>query len=276
VKGETGQWGWVGGGPSAPLRRAARRNMNGGGVVSGAGDQREPDQGAVVADEPGRKFRTPYNVVADFRHAGAARLALRVLGERGVPREAMTLDDHSAGDSDEEVAALRAEMQDELGESWASPAVLMTENQARGAFWGTMLTALAFMVAGLVAGVVWAVSFRTGPPAWARIISLVLVSGAAGGTIGFLVGGGLAPRLDALNQPSASLDDVTPEAERDVLLAVHSDDRLTVESAAEVLARLGADRVALVDADGTPLPPQKAHPRPADPPGWWWKRAGRG
>jgi len=88
----------------------------------------------------------------------------------------------------------------------------------------------------------------------------------AGATVGFLAGGGLAPRRGEL----------TPAAERDVLLAVHSDDRSTVEDAARVLTALGAERVDLVDGYGTPLPPQYAHPRPADPPGWWWRRAGRG
>jgi hypothetical protein len=39
---------------------------------------------------------------------------------------------------------------------------------------------------------------------------------------------------------------------------------------------LGAEYVHCVDAAGTPLPPQAEHPRPADPPGWWWRRAGHG
>jgi hypothetical protein len=245
-------------------------------VVDGAGDQTDADRGVVTADEQGRTFRTPYNVVAAFRREGIARVAMRVLQERGIPPEAVTFDDHSAGDSDEEVAALRNEMQDELGDSWASPAVLMTGNQARGAFRGMMLFGLTFILAGLVIGAVWAVSFRAGPPAWVRILTLVVVSGGAGTTVGFLAGGGFAPRTDAVNQASASLDDVTPVAQRDVLVAIHSDDQLTAELAAKVLTTLGAEQVALVDADGTPLPPQKAHPRPADPPGWWWKRAGRG
>jgi hypothetical protein len=256
----------------APLRRAVRRGVNDGMVVSGSGNATNVDPDTVVEGGPGTSFPTPYNVVAGFRREDAARLALEMLKERGLPPEAMRLDDHSSGDTDEEVAALRAEMQDELGDTWAS----MTGSQARGAVWGTMLSALAFMLVGLVLGVLWAVSFRSGPPVWARIVSLVLVSGAAGATVGFLAGGAFISRVDALGKPSAGLDDITPVAQRDVLVAVHSDDLPTVKAAAEVLAGLGADRIALVDADGTPLPPQSAHPRPADPPDWWWKRAGLG
>jgi len=259
------EWGWVGGGPVVPLRRVVRRGRSARTATSSAGHRLDPAWDAA-ADEPGRQLRTSYNLVAGFRRMDGARLALRVLQEQGVPPEAMRLDDHSAGNSDEQVAALRSEMQSELGDGWASPAALMTATQGRGALWGALLVGLAAMVAGLVVGALWAVGVRPGPPAWARIVSLVLISGAAGSTIGFLTGGGFAPRRDKLR----------PAAERDVLLAVHSDDRSTVEDAARVLTALGAERVDLVDGYGTPLPPQYAHPRPADPPGWWWRRAGRG
>jgi len=75
-----------------------------------------------------------------------------------------------------------------------------------------------------------------------------------------------------------SFDDPTPAAERDVLLAVHATEAETAERAARMLREdLHAERVDLVDADGTPLPPQHDHPRPADPgDGYWWKEAGEG
>jgi hypothetical protein len=262
---EKTEWGWVGGGPVLPLRRVTRRARRAGTAASGA---RHPAArvGEASADQPAQPFPAAYNVVAGFRRVGAARSALRLLHEHGVPPEAMTVDNHSAGDSDEEIAALRSEMQSELGEGWASPAALVTADQGRGALGGALLGGLVFMFAGLVVGVLWAVGFRSGPPVPVRIVSLVVISGLAGGTVGLLAGGGLAPRRSEL----------TPAAERDVLVAVHSDDRPTVEYAAKVLTELGAERVDLVDGSGTPLPPQYAHPRPADPPGWWWRRAGRG
>ena len=67
-------------------------------------------------------------------------------------------------------------------------------------------------------------------------------------------------------------------AERDVLLAVHATEAETAERAARMLREeLHAERVDLVDADGTPLPPQHDHPRPADPgEEYWWEQAGEG
>jgi|GEM_PF-3270174 len=228
-----------------------------------------------MSAEPGRHFETPYNVVASFPGEAAARTAAHTLGERGVPPATITVAAPES-DSDDEIAALRAEMQDEVNHTWSSPFVLMTGSQAKGAFWGTLLTTAAFMVAGLVAGVVWAVFFRSALAPWARIVSVVLIAGLAGGTVGFLAGGGIEPRIEARHEPSHHYDDITPVSEREAIVAVHSDDRATVESAAAILDSLGADRVAFVDATGTPLPPQKRHPRPADPPGYWWKHAGSG
>jgi hypothetical protein len=230
-----------------------------------------------MSAEPGRHFETPYNVVASFPGEDAARSAARALGDRGVPPAAITVAAPD-GDSDEEVAALRAEMQDEVNRTWSSPFVLMTEAQAKGALWGTVLTAAVFMVIGLIVGAAWAVFFRSALAPWARIVFVVLIAGLAGGTVGFIGGGGIEPRLEAQHEPSEALDDITPVAERarEAVLAVHSDDRATVERAAAILDSLGADRVAFVDATGTPLPPQKGHPRPADPPGYWWKHAGSG
>jgi hypothetical protein len=228
-----------------------------------------------MSAEPGPHFDTPYNVVAAFPGEAAARSAARALGERGVPPAAITVAAPDT-DSDEEVAALRAEMQDEVNGTWAQAWVLMTGRQAKGAFWGTLVTAAVFMVVGLIAGAIWAAFFRSALAPWARIVFVALIAGLAGGTIGFIAGGGIEPRHEAGQQPSEQLSDITPVAEREAILAVHSDDRATVESAAAILGSLGADRVAFVDATGTPLPPQKEHPRPADPPGYWWKHAGSG
>jgi hypothetical protein len=228
-----------------------------------------------MSAEPGRHFETPYNVVASFPEEAAARTAARTLRERGVPPSTITVAAPES-DSDEEVAALRAEMQDEVNRTWSSPFVLMTGRQAKGAFWGTLLTTAGFMVVGLIVGVVWAVFFRSALAPWARIVFVVLIAGLAGGTVGFIGGGGIEPRIEAQHEPSGRFDDIAPLAEREAIVAVHSDDRATVESAAAILDSLGADRVAFVDATGTPLPPQKGHPRPADPPGYWWKHAGSG
>ena len=65
-------------------------------------------------------------------------------------------------------------------------------------------------------------------------------------------------------------------AERDLLVAVHVDDRILVDRAAAVLRGLGAEEVHLVASGGVPLPPQAQHPRPADPEGFWWTHASHG
>ena len=64
--------------------------------------------------------------------------------------------------------------------------------------------------------------------------------------------------------------------ERDLLVAVHVDDRLLVDRATAVLRRLGAEEVHLVASGGIPLPYQAEHPRPADPDGFWWTHASHG
>src|SRR2546426_968005 len=67
--------------------------------------------------------------------------------------------------------------------------------------------------------------------------------------------------------------DVQLAVER-VLVALHVCDSELAGRTAALLRALGAERVDLVDARGTPLPPQAQHPRPEDPKGWG--RAGYG
>jgi gas vesicle protein len=98
----------------------------------------------------------------------------------------------------------------------------------------------------------------------------------AGATVGFVAGGGFAPRTGD-DARAETFDDPRPAAERDVLLAVHATEARTAEQAARILRdEIHADRVHLVDAAGTPLPPQAGDPRPADPDGYWWGQAGEG
>jgi hypothetical protein len=225
----------------------------------------------------GHDLPTPFNVLAAFPRRSDAEAAATLLVEEGIPSTAVSLHDRAGppGDADD-VASLRAEMQEELVNSWAAPAFLMTGPQAKGAFWGTVIFTALGLVVGLVIGLVWIALARPVSGAAWRIVLTTLLGGLAGGTVGFLAGGGLKPRVDAAADPGAEMEDPRPAAERDVLLAVHSGRRDIVERAAHLLRAFGADRVDLVDAGGTPLPPQSEHPRPADPPGWWWRRAGHG
>ena len=217
---------------------------------------------------------TPYNAVAAFTSEAAAGAAVDVLTARGVPADAVRLE--PPGNGADTTAELRAEMQDELQHSWGAPAFFMTEQQVKGAFAGTALFTAAGVIAGLVVGLAWAFLVDAEITRLGRVAITVVVCAVAFATVGFIAGGSLKPRWDASGDRERSLDDRRAVAERDVLVAVHSPSRETVERSAELLRELGAERVDLVDAEGTPLPPQYEHPRPADPENWWWRRAGQG
>ena len=170
-----------------------------------------------------------------------------------------------------ETAELRAEMQDELDESWGG----VTGRQTEGAAVGTITVAVAGLIVGLLAGFV----AKLGLALEMSLAGTMLIGGVfgliGGATAGFVAGGGIAPRVTS-DDPEA-LNDSRLAAERDVLVAVHASEPETAEQAAKLLRDdLHADQVHLVDADGTPLPRQHDHPRPADPTDYWWKQAGEG
>jgi hypothetical protein len=225
-------------------------------------------------DERQSGSATPFNVVAAFTSEARAKAAVDVLTARGVPADAVRLE--PLGQAVDETAELRAEMQDEVQHSWGAPAFFMTEEQAKGAFVGTALFIGAGFAFGLLAGLAWAFLVDAEMTRLGRVAITVMVSTAAFATVGFIAGGALKPRLDAASDHERALDDHRAAAERDVLVAVHSPDRETVERSADLLRDLGAERVDLVDGEGIPLPPQYEHPRPADPENWWWRRAGQG
>jgi hypothetical protein len=225
---------------------------------------------------PESSFDTPYNVVAAFERGSTADTAVELLEHEGVPPSAIHVHrDPETVDADV-LAELRAEMQDELVDSWAAPAFYMTEEQAKGALPASLLFALPGVIVGVVVGAAWAMFDDTLLGWWGQILLSAFVGALGGGTIGLLAGGGLKPRFDAAEDPARPYDDRRAAAERDVLVAVHSQQRELAERAAELLRGVGAERVDLVDGRGVPLPPQARHPRPADPEGWWWRRAGRG
>jgi predicted lipid-binding transport protein (Tim44 family) len=225
----------------------------------------------MTAVNDGHMFATPYNVVAGFRTRQQAETAARRLTSAGLPRASVEVGTRPDERGPVETAELRAEMQDELDRSWAGP----TARQTSGAVLGTAGFAFIGLIVGLLGGL--AANLALGlDMSLAGTMAIGGVVGLVGGaTIGFVAGGGIAPRV-APQDPEA-FDDPRPAAERDVLVAVHVAEPETAERAARMLRDdLHADQVHLVDADGTPLPPQHDHPRPADPQDYWWKRAGEG
>jgi len=219
----------------------------------------------------------PYNVVAAFSSEGEATRAVERLTAGGVPRSAIVVQGPGRDPTSEEAAGLRAEMQDEVAEGWAGPSFfLIPASQAKGAFFGALFLTVAGAVLGLAAGMAWAYALDSTLSRPVRIFLAVFFGAMGGGTVGFLAGGIHKPRQAAARDPERPRDDRRMVGERAWLVAVHAGESEVADRAAAVLQEVGAERVDLVDASGTPLPPQSEHPRPADPPKWWWRRAGHG
>jgi hypothetical protein len=216
-------------------------------------------------------FDAPFNVVAGFRTHEQAETAARRVASLALPGGRVEVGSRRDAGGAVETAELRAEMQEELGASWA-PA---TGRQARGAVFGVAALATIGLVLGAVVGFVLGLTLDLGVPLATMTVLGAIIGTVAGSVVGLVVGGGVAPRMGS--HGDAEFDDPTPAAERDILLAVHVSEPEAAERAARMLRdELDADRVDLVDATGTPLPPQRDHPRPADPEGYWWKAAGQG
>ncbi len=219
----------------------------------------------------------PYNVVAAFSSEREATLAVERLTGDGVPRSAIVVQSPEQGPSPEEAAGLRAEMQEEVAEGWAGPSFfLIPASQAKGAFFGAVSLTVAGAILGLAAGLAWAYALESTLSRPTRILLLLFFGAMGGGTVGFLAGGIHKPRQEAARDPERPRDDRRMVSERGWLVAVHAGASEMADRAVAVLQEAGAERVDLVDASGTPLPPQSEHPRPADPPKWWWRRAGHG
>jgi len=227
-------------------------------------------------DRPVQVFDTGFNVVAAFRFPADADFALETLANHDVPHSAIRVHRPDEPVTNEQVAEERAEMQDELGASFVGPGLVMSGLQARGALiWAATLGGAGLLV-GLAAGSVWGYAFDSSVSGVARLVITVYITTFAGLTLGLVAGGGLAQRFADSATAAPELDDEPILAERDVLVTIHAADAALAERAALLLQEHGAERVHLVDGFGTPLPPQAAHPRPADPDGWWWRRAGCG
>lgn len=188
---------------------------------------------------------TPFNVVASFPRATQAREARDLLVQEGIPASAVTVVDHPGrtANTATDRAAMRPEMQDEINESWAAPELSIPGPPAKAALWATLFFSAAGGMMGLLGGIAWAVWFDgVLAPGWRLFIAGAL-GALAGGTIGFLTGGQFEPRIRAADDPGAPMEDPRPAAERDVLVAIHSDRQDVAEHAADLLTGFGAERV---------------------------------
>jgi hypothetical protein len=137
---------------------------------------------------------------------------------------------------EDKVASLRGEMREELERSWFSPqgGILLTKRSLKGM--------AAVSPVAVVAGILLLLPFAFiawGLPLWGRILLTTVVGAIAGGTVGFIVGGGEAEK--GAGAPMA--------AEHGVTVRV-------ADARPEVQARL-ADaepvRLDVVTPEGTPV-----------------------
>jgi hypothetical protein len=214
-----------------------------------------------------------YNLIAAFEDDAHADHAVRDLTRAGV-RGADVHILHPGRDSGPDArAALRSEMQDEVDESFAGPGVsFATKSQAKGAFVGTFAGIAAGAILGAAVGLLWVAFTHSAVGDVTRVAIAIIVFAIGGAAAGFIAGGAVKPRIEAdRHDPMAQLGEQHFASERGTVVALHLRDRGTVDRAYRILTEAGAERVDAVNANGTPLPPQAEHPRPADPPERWWR-----
>jgi len=218
-----------------------------------------------------------FNVVAAFDDTRKAKRAVQRLEQSGVEKSNVHVLRPGVDHDVDRMSELRAEMQDEVTEGVGGPGVgFMTPAQASGALRGLFIGTLVGGVLGLVVGVLWALFGAGSLGTTGRALVAFIPFAVAGAIAGAIAGGAFRPRAVASVHP-IHMDDAAMAGERDTIVAVHVNDPAAAERAQHVLEELGAERVDAVNADGTPLPPQSEHPRPADPPGrWWWPGRARG
>jgi hypothetical protein len=210
-----------------------------------------------------------FDIVAAFPDPERAERVAKALERRGVPKRHLHLVRPAHSDP-ARAAEMRSEMADEVNEGVAGPGVgFLTEDQARGAMRGALVGMLTGLVLGLAVGTLWAFAVDSALSETGRMLIAAICFAIGGMIAGFVSGGALKPRFEATRHPGRMLDERALAGERGALLEVHvsSDDEASIVE--EVLEHAGAERVDAVEHDGTPLPPQREHPRPADPPGYW-------
>ena len=177
------------------------------------------------------------NLIGVFRDDREAQAAADAAAEAGIDRSRIRV-----GQPADEVAALRGEMSEELGHTAAGPGNVgpFTKEMTKGI---TVTTPLA-----MLAGAVLALPLALLPIPYgdlslvARLLIAAAVGAAAGGTLGLILGGGLAAK-----GPGEKL-----AAERGVTLAISSDDPAELDRVARALRQRDPIRLDVIGADGQP------------------------
>ncbi len=136
------------------------------------------------------------------------------------------------GDEADSKASVQAEMREEMEEAWLSPqaAFVATKEAAKGLSLVTPVAAVLGILVTLPLGFI--VDFG-GAPLWVRLLISVAVGALGGGTVGFVIGGGMA--MKGPNEPLAAERGVTvraPAASDEVVAAMEGEDPIRLDTVA--------------------------------------------
>ncbi len=136
------------------------------------------------------------------------------------------------GDEADAKASFQAEMREEMEEAWLSPqaAFVATKEAAKG----LSLAAPIGAAVGALITVPFAVMMSFGISAlWLRLLIAVGIGAMAGGTVGFIVGGGMA--IKGPDEPLAAERGVTvrvPAAQEEVVAALEEEELIRLDTVA--------------------------------------------
>lgn len=171
-------------------------------------------------------------VVAAFQDRSRTEQVREQLIRAGVAREAVTIDDEGA-----RRALLEAEMAEETDHAFAGPGMPpVTKEAARGALIASVVCCAVALVIALpftfvpFGGLAW----------WWRLCILAAVGLAAGGTVGFIAGGGMLARGGPAKRAAAA---------RGVVLAVQSSDPAVID----LVRQSEPIRLDVVSPHGAPI-----------------------
>jgi hypothetical protein len=183
-----------------------------------------------------------HNLEITFESEALARQAVDSLKKADLG-EVVTVDAE-----EDQRAALRAEMRDELNASvmGPGPAGGLTKAQNKGAVkWVLILAPAGALLLFLVGLFVW--------PSPTGLIATAAIGAAGGATLGFVIGGFLGPRKH---------DEGRPETEFGKVVGIHSGNANDIEDAMRVLREFDVVRIDRVDGAGRPMGPASKDTRP--------------
>ncbi|HSH58695.1 MAG TPA: hypothetical protein VK988_03440 [Acidimicrobiales bacterium] len=136
------------------------------------------------------------------------------------------------GDEADSKASLQAEMREEMEEAWLSPqaAFVATKEAAKGL---SLVTPVAAVLGVLVTLPLALIFDLGGAPLWVRLLIAVATGVIGGGTVGFVVGGGMA--MKGPDEPLAAERGVTvrvPAASGEVVDAMEDEDPIRLDTVA--------------------------------------------